>query len=69
MIDKTWGTPPLVWALTGWSRRSDRDASRFYDVVTQLIGAGAPVRSDLLEWDKVREDPQMLAALRTAAPR
>ncbi len=69
VIDKTWGTPPLIWALTGWSRRSDRDASRFYDVVTQLIGAGAPVRSDLLEWDKVREDPQMLAALRTAAPR
>ena len=19
-IDKTWGTPPLVWALTGWDR-------------------------------------------------
>ena len=21
-IDKTWGTPPLVWALTGWSREA-----------------------------------------------
>ena len=20
-IDKTWGTPPLIWALTGWTRK------------------------------------------------
>ena len=69
VVDKTWGTPPLIWALTGWSRRSDRDAPRYYDVVARLITAGAPVRPDLFEWDKVRDDPQMLAALRTAAPR
>jgi ankyrin repeat protein len=62
-IDKTWRTPPLLWALTGWSRRSAGKVQRYYDVVTQLRQAGAIVRPDLLEWEKVREDPKMQAAL------
>ena len=28
VIDKTWGTPPLVWALTGWSRKPPAEAGR-----------------------------------------
>ena len=63
VIDKTWGTAPLMWALTGWSQESPPDADRFYDVVAQLVTAGADVTPDLLEWERIRADPRMLAAL------
>lgn len=60
-IDKTWKTPPLVWALTGWSRKPVKG---HYDIVAQLVTAGARVTPDIAEWDKVRSDPKMKAALR-----
>jgi ankyrin repeat protein len=63
VIDKTWGTPPLYWALTGWSRRPAAEAERYYKVVAQLVRAGAQVKPDLLEWDRARADPRMRAAL------
>jgi hypothetical protein len=63
VIDRTWGTAPLMWALTGWSQESPPDADRFYDVIAQLVAAGANVTPDLLEWERTRADPKMLAAL------
>jgi ankyrin repeat protein len=62
-IDKTWGTTPLVWALTGWSRKEAREIDRSYEVAKRLVAAGARVTQDLLDWDKARADPKMLAAL------
>jgi ankyrin repeat protein len=62
-IDKTWGTTPLVWALTGWTRASATTAGRYYDVVARLVAAGSSVQADLLDSDKIRSDPKMLAAL------
>jgi hypothetical protein len=62
-IDKTWKTPPLQWALTGWQRSGHR--GQYYEVVAQLVAAGARVTPDIIEWDKARLDPDMLAALRT----
>jgi hypothetical protein len=62
-IDKTWGTPPLIWALTGWSGRPSVEAGRYHEVVARLVAAGAMVAPDLLDWDKVRADPKMIAAL------
>jgi ankyrin repeat protein len=61
-IDKTWGTPPLVWALTGWDRQG-RGRDDHYEVVARLVAAGANVTSDLLAWDKAKADPRMLSAL------
>ena len=63
VTDKTWGTSPLIWALTGWSREPATEAGRYYDVVARLVAAGAHVRPDLLEWDKARADLKMLSAL------
>jgi ankyrin repeat protein len=63
VIDKTWETPPLVWALTGWSSAPAAKAERYYRVVAALVRAGAQVRSSLLESEKVRADPKMIAAL------
>ena len=62
-IDRTWKTPPLQWALTGWQRSGH--PGHYYEVVAQLVAAGARVTPDIIEWDKAQHDPDMLAALRT----
>lgn len=62
VIDKTWGTPPLVWALTGWDRQGTGQDD-YCEVVARLVAAGANVTSDLLAWDKAKANPKMLAAL------
>ena len=62
-IDKTWGTPPLVWALTGWDRHPAGQGTRYYEVVARLVAAGANVTPDLLAWDKAKANPKMLSAL------
>ena len=64
VIDATWGTTPLLWALTGWSNHGAGDREdRYYEVVEMLLRAGAAVRPDVFEWDKVRDDSRMLAVL------
>ena len=62
-IDKTWKTPPLSWALTGWQRSGH--GGKFYEVVAELVAARARVTPEIIEWDQVKLDPDMLAALRT----
>jgi hypothetical protein len=61
-VDKTWGTKPLVWALTGWGHKP-ANAERYYDVVARLVAAGATVTQEMLDWPKAKADPRMLAAL------
>lgn len=61
--DETWGTPPLVWALHGWSHEPAAPPERYHAVVAMLVAAGAVVNPELLEDDKVRADPRMLGAL------
>jgi len=63
VTDKTWGTAPLMWALTGWSQESSPDADRFYDAIALLVAAGANVTPDLFEWERIRADPAMRAVL------
>jgi hypothetical protein len=62
-IDKTWGTPPLIWALTGWSGTPQVEAGPYNEVVSRLVAAGANGTPDVLDWDKARADPKMIAAL------
>jgi hypothetical protein len=66
-IDKTWGTPPLIWALTGWTRK-ENDAGRYHQIVARLVAAGAAVTPDLIESARVRADPVMLTALEGRLP-
>jgi hypothetical protein len=63
VVDKTWHTTPLTWALTGWSRRP---SPHHYEIVARLVAAGAAVTADMLEWDKARADERMMSALRTS---
>jgi hypothetical protein len=62
-IDKTWKSPPLQWALTGWTMRPETPAERYHHVVALLVAAGAEVAADVFEWSKARADPKMLEAL------
>jgi hypothetical protein len=41
----------------------EAEAEDSYRVVARLIGAGAPVDPQVLEWASVKQDPLMLAAL------
>jgi hypothetical protein len=61
-IDKTWKTPPLLWALAGW--RQSGHTGQYYEVVAALAAAGARVTPDIEQWKTVQADPKMLAALR-----
>ncbi len=63
IVDKTWKTPPLSWALTGWARR-EADSNAYYEVVARLVRGGAAVSHGVLEWENVRADPKMQAALK-----
>lgn len=62
-IDKTWKTPPLQWALTGWRRWGN--PGQHCEVVAQLVAAGAQVTPDTIAWATSQRDPDMLAALHT----
>jgi hypothetical protein len=62
-IDKTWNSQPLRWALIGWTGRTKVPVQRYYEVVAQLVAGGAGVGADLLEWDRVRDDPEMVEVL------
>jgi ankyrin repeat protein len=61
--DKTWGTPPVAWALTGWHHEAADPRERYYEVVATLVAAGATVTPDWFKDEDVRADPRMLAAL------
>ena len=61
--DERFGGTPLGWALYGW-QEGVRAARGHYDkVVALLVSAGATVDPAWLTDEKVRADPEMLAAL------
>lgn len=69
--DDEWGGTPLQWAFHGYSDRNQPPgvpAARYYQVIRQLVAAGAVVEPEWLEQEAVRADPQLLAALGGAAP-
>lgn len=63
VTDAVYGTPPLVWALHAWlvERRSDADA--YKAVLRLLAGAGAEVRREWIDDERIRGDAALHAAL------
>ena len=51
------------WALHGWGRGEGTPAKLYYDVVRQLVAAGARVEDDWLADEHVSSDLRLLAAL------
>ncbi len=65
--DDTYRSPPLGWALYGWSHPpEDPGGARHRETVGLLIAAGSPVEPDWVNDDQVRADPRILAALTAA---
>jgi hypothetical protein len=63
VVDTTWGTPPVVWALTGWHEKAGHPRDRHYEAVAMLVIAGAAVKAEWLEDEQVRADARMREAL------
>jgi hypothetical protein len=66
--DEKYKSPPLGWAVHGWSHPPAGDHGRQREVVVLLVAAGAMVEPGLVESDGVRNNPAILAALRPASP-
>lgn len=61
MVDESFETTPLMWALHGWGE--ERREGAFADVIAQLVAAGSVVDPEWLDDERVRADPKILAAL------
>jgi hypothetical protein len=61
--DEKYNSPPLGWAIHGWCETPAGNHGRQREVVALLVAAGASVEPEWLERERVRADPQMLAAL------
>ena len=61
--DEKYNSPPLGWAIHGWCEPPAGNHGRQREVVAVLFAAGASVEPEWLERERVRADPQMLAAL------
>ena len=61
--DDRYQSPPLGWAIHGWTNPAAGNCGRQRDVVILLVSEGAVVGSELL--DSARANPEILAALRT----
>jgi len=66
--DQKYNSPPLGWAIHGWSNPPAGNHGRQIEVVAQLVAAGARVESQMLESETVRSNPAMLTALRGPEP-
>ena len=62
--DDKYNSPPLGWAVHGWHNPPAGNHCRQREVITLLLKAGAIVEPTLLESDSVRENPEILEALR-----
>ena len=62
--DEKYNSPPLGWAIHGWSNPPAGNHGRQIEVLTQLVAGGARVEPEMLESETVRSSPAMLAVLR-----
>ncbi len=74
--DESYGGIPLGWALYGWGAPETPGRADYYEVVALLLRAGAKLDPEWYEVDddrrraaeRMKSDPQMLAALRGERP-
>ena len=66
--DEKYQSPPLGWAIHGWSNPPAGNQGRQRQVVVLLVAAGAKIEPEWLESENVRSNPAMRAALRPPNP-
>ena len=62
--DEKYSSPPLGWAIHGWSDPPAGNHGRQREVVALLLAAGARVEPEWLESEKVQADAAILASMR-----
>lgn len=67
VVDATYGTTPFVWALHAWLVEERGPAEAYATVLRTLAAAGATVRLEWLDDDRLRGDVALHRALRRAA--
>jgi ankyrin repeat protein len=65
--DAQYQSPPLGWAIHGWSNAPAGNHGRQREVVALLVAAGARIQPEWLEDEKVRADAAMVSALRSGS--
>jgi hypothetical protein len=63
VTDARYRTPPLVWALHAWLVDGRGGAEGYRRVLHMLADAGADVKKEWLDDDRLRADPELYAAL------
>ena len=66
--DDVHGTPPLVWALHAWLVEHRGDADGYRSVLRMLANAGADVKPEWIDDDRLRADRDLFAALSGRIP-
>ncbi len=66
--DAKYHSSPLGWAIHGWCDSPAGNHGRQREATAILVRAGAQVRPEWLQLDKVQSDPAMLQALAPIAP-
>ena len=66
--DEKYKSPPLGWAVHGWSNPPVGNHWQQREVIMLLVAAGAIIEPALLDSDGVRNSPAIFAALRPAKP-
>src|SRR5258708_15393270 len=61
--DEKYSSPPLGWAIHGWSDPPAGDHGRQREVVALLLAAGARVEPAWLESEKVQADSDILGSM------
>ncbi len=63
VTDDVHGTTPLVWALHAWLVEGRNDQEAYRAVVRMLAEAGAMVKAEWIDDDRVRADPDLFGML------
>jgi hypothetical protein len=63
VVDGPYHTPPLVWALHAWLVENREPADAYRRVLRLLAEAGATVKQQWIDDDRVRADPELYALL------
>lgn len=66
--DEKYSSPPLGWAIHGWSDPPAGNHGRQREVVVVLLAAGARVEPVWLESEKVQADSAILASMNARRP-
>lgn len=63
VADKVYGTPPMVWALHAWLVENRPESDVYAAILRKLAAAGATVKREWLDRDRIRADGALHAEL------